>query len=89
MTLEEATKLSPGLYLVQWLDGSRSICAVGFSTGGRMWMACADSIKVDGERDVARDDLWGDVVEVYQIMGISEVSDQFFGCNSYPNLLHK
>lgn len=39
MTGEEFQKMVPGLYLVHWADGARSLAAVGVGEGGERWLA--------------------------------------------------
>ena len=39
MTEEESRVLEPGLYILDWHSGGRSVAAVGITSGGDTWMA--------------------------------------------------
>lgn len=42
MTRKDANKLIPGLYLVFWKDGLKSLAAIGRAKGGGTWLAPTD-----------------------------------------------
>ncbi len=62
MTRKDADTLAPGLYLVHWKKGGRSLAAVGQMKDGARWLAPANWLSPDTRigaywRDVARIEL--------------------------------